>query len=510
MWGITRAALESWSAWSCQPGCPRSSPRSVCPAARCAWISRAHIESFDRRFRNGEREGYGADLSSPALGSDRIPFLADADQRITRITGIASYRINLGALATDALGDVGVGSLGLGLGLTNRITIFGRIPLVRTRVQNTMDLNSASADAGLNPGQASHLTFFQDFDAALATLSGKLAAGDYDADPGTRALAEATVADATALRTDLFGLLSDPATASPVVPTVASTAGAAMLGRIGALQSTLASSLAVPGFTVAPDLPAAPLDENGLRQVLTGPLALRIDEAQVTFRGDAEAGAAITLVDGWDRGSRRGGFRAALSALVRFPTGVRERSDHPLDIGTGDGQTDVQVDLTTDLGAGSFGARLAGSYVRQLASDIQTRVVAPGLLVGPQRLAFVRRDPGDIVSVNVLPFFRLAPKLALQAGVQHWSRKSDQVAYRSPADALAGIDASVLAEETATNATVMSVGMTYSNPGRFGAGGSGLPLDAGWSYERVLRSGGGRVADAHRVRARFRMYFGLW
>ncbi len=469
-----------------------------------------YIESFDRRFRNGEREGYGADLSSPALGSDRIPFLTDADQRITRITGIASYRLNLGALTTDALGDVGAASLGLGLGLTNRITIFGRIPLVRTRVQNTMDLNSASADAGLNPGPAGQATFFQDFDAALATLSEKLAAGDYDADPTTRALAEATVADATALRTDLFGLLADPGTASPVVPTAGSTAGAAMLGRVGALQTTLASSLAVPGFTLAPQLPAAPLDEDGLQQVLSGPLALRTDESLVTFRGDAEAGAAITLIDGWDRDGRRGGVRAALSGLVRLPTGVRERSDHPLDIGTGDGQTDVQVDLTTDLGAGAFGARLSGSYVRQLPADIQTRVTAPGLLVGPERLAVVRLDPGDIISVNVLPFFRLARTFALQAGVRHWSRKADQVAYRSPADALAGIDASVLAEETAANATLMSVGMTYSNPGRLGAGGSGMPIDAGWSYERVLRSGGGRVTDPHRVRARFRLYFGLW
>ena len=469
-----------------------------------------YIESFDRRFRNGDREGYGADLSSPALGSDRIPFLTDTDQRITRITGIASYRINLGALATDALGDVGAGSLGLGLGLTNRITIFGRIPLIRTRVQNTMDLNSAAADGGLNPGATGQLPFFQDFDAALATLSGKLAAGDYNSDPATRALAEATLADATALRTDLFGLLSDPGTASPVIPTTGSTAGAAMLGRIGALQTTLASSLAVPGFTVSPALPATPLDENGLRQVLTGPLALRIDESVVTYRGDAEAGAAITLIDGWDRDGRRGGFRAALSGLVRLPTGLRERSDHPLDIGTGDGQTDVQVDLTTDLGSGAFGARLSGSYVRQLPSDIQTRVAAPGLLVGPQRLAVVRRDPGDIISVKVLPFFRLARTLALQAGVQHWSRKTDQVAYRSASDALAGIDASVLAEESAANATLLSVGMTYSNPGRLAAGGSGMPLDASWSYERVLQSGGGRVTDAHRVRAGFRMYFGLW
>lgn len=468
------------------------------------------IETYDRRFRNGQRESYGADLSSPALGSDRIAILSDADSRIGRIIGNSAYRLNLGALTTDAMADVGTGFLGLGLGLTNRITVFGRIPLVRTRVQSKYGLNSTNADGGLNPGEDSQLPFFQDFDVALTTLASKLAAGDYDANPATRALAEATLAEATTLRADLFGLLADPATASPVIPTTTSGAGGAVLARVTALQSTLASSLNVPDFTLAPTLPAAPLDENGLRQVLTGPLALRIDESKVTFRGDAEVGAAVTLIDRWDRGSGRGGFRTAISGLVRLPTGVRERSDRPLDIGTGDGQTDIQVDLVTDLGAGALGARLAGSYVRQLPSNVQLRVAPPGVLVGPDRLAFVRRDLGDILAFTVQPFFRLARTFALQAGVQHWSRKVDQVSYRSPADALPGVDPSVLAQETAANATVLSVGFTYANLGRLRPGGAGLPVDAGWTYERILRSGNGRVPDAHRVRARFRMYFGLW
>ncbi len=469
------------------------------------------LETFDRRFRNGQREGYGIDLSSPALGSDRIPILVDADARIGRIIGNAGYRLNLGLLTTDALADVGTGSAGLALGLSDRITIFGRIPLVRARVQTTTDLVSSSADGGLNPGQAGQLPFFQSFDAALASLSGKLAAGDYDADPATRALAEATLADATALRADLFGLLADPATASPVVPTSSSGTGTAVLARVAGLQNTLSSSLSVPGFTLAPALPAAPLDEDGLRQVLTGPLALRVGESSVTYRGDAEVGAAFTLMDSWDRGTRRGGIRTALSALVRLPTGLRDRGDTPLDIGTGNGQTDVQVDLVADLGAGAFGARLGGTYVRQLAADIQVRLAPPTQpFVGVDRLTFVRRDPGDVIAITVQPFLRLARTLALQAGVQHWSRKVDQVSYRSPADALAGVDPGVLAQETAANATMLSVGVTYANPGGLGAGGTGLPVDASWSYQRVVRSGNGRVPNTHLVKGQFRLYFGLW
>jgi len=469
------------------------------------------LETFDRRFHNGLRESYAADLSSPALGSDRIPILPDADARVGRIIGNASYRLNLGDLTSDALADVGKGILGLGLGLTNRITIFGSIPLVRTRVQPLLQLSSINADAGLNPGEASQLPFFQNFDAALATLSSKIAAGDYNGNPAQRNLAEATLAEGTALRSDLFGLLADPATASPVVPTATSGTGTAVLTRIAGLQNTLASSLSVPGFTVAPVLPPDPLGEDGLRQVLADPLALRVGESRVTFRGDAEAGVALTLVDSWDRSTRRGGFRAAVSGLVRFPTGRREQTDRPLDIGTGDGQTDIQIDLVTDLGAGQFGARLAGTYVRQLPANFVARVAPPSQpFVGPDRLTLVRRDPGDIIAIDVRPFYRLARTLALQAGLQHWTRKTDQVSYPSPADALPGVDASVLAEETAANATLLSAGITYSNPGRLRRGGTGLPVDASWSYERVLRSTKGRVPDTHRVRAQLKMYFGLW
>jgi len=469
------------------------------------------LETFDRRFLHGNRESYAADLSSPALGSDRIPSLADADARVGRIIGNASYRLNLGGLTTDALADVGKGSLGLSLGLTDQITLFGRLPLVRTRVQPTTRLNPASADAGLNADEATHAAFFGGLDAALATLSSKLAAGDYNADPARLALAQATLTAGTVLRGDLFGLLADPATASPVVPTSTSSTGAAVLTRITDLQNTLASSLDVPGFTAVPTLPTDPLGDDGLGQILAGPLALRVGQSGVTFRGDAEAGAALTLIDRWDLGARRGGFRLAVSGLVRFPTGRIDQTDRPLDIGSGDGQTDIQVDAVADLGAGRFGARVGGSYVRQLASDVLARVTGPGQpFVGPDRLTRVRRDPGDVLALEARPFYRLARTLALQVGVQHWTRKADQVSYSTSGDALPGVDASLLAEESGANATVLSVGITYANPGGLRPGGTGLPVDATWNYERVLRAGSGRVPDSHAVRGRLRLYFGLW
>jgi hypothetical protein len=418
------------------------------------------------------------------------------------------------ARATDAHADVGTGFLGLSLGLTGGITVFGRIPLVRSRVQSAYSLDPTLADAGLNPGEETQLPFFGELDAAVATLSARLAAGDYNGNPAQLALAQTTLADATSLRGDLFALLADPATASPAIPTDASAAGTAIDARIVALQTTLSTGLGISGFSLTPNLPTAALTESEFTQMVTsptGPIALRLDESTVSFRGDAEVGAALTLIDRWDQGPGQGGLRVAIAGLVRLPTGRRDQTNHPLDIGTGDAQTDVQVDLMTDVGVGRFGARLRGTYLRQLASTLDFRVTAPSQpFVGPDRLRLVRRDPGDVLTFGVHPFFRLARTLALQAELNHWSRGTDDYAYSSAADALPGIDANVLAEDSKVNATALGVGITYANPGGLRRGGKGLPVDASWHYERVLRSSGGRVPNAHVMRGQLRIYFGVW
>jgi hypothetical protein len=473
------------------------------------------VETWDHRWLDGERAPLGTDLSSPAAGSDVIPSLSDADARIGRITGLTGYRLNLGALSADALADEGRGSLGLALGLTRTITIFGNVPLVRTRVQTTYALTSTTAsDAGLTPGTDAQVTFFGQFDASLATLSQRLADGDFDGDPALKARAASTLQDATALRDDLFGLLVDPLTASSFVPTATSTAGTAVATRLSALQTTLASDFGVAGFSELPTLPTAPAATADLLAALSDPsgaTALRLGETKLTFRGDAEAGVALTLVDHWDRARGRGGVRAAVEGLVRFPTGEVARPDRVLALGTGDGQTDIELRMTADLGAGRWGIRAEGMYNRQLAADYLLRVAPPTQpLAGLDLLSAVRRDPGDVVRIAVRPFFRLAPTFAIEGTAMHWSRGEDEVSYLTADDEIPGVDASVLAQDSKSSATVLGIGITYSSAGKFREGGRGLPVDASWGYERIVRTSGGIVPDRHTFRARFRAYFGIF
>ncbi len=472
------------------------------------------LETWDSRFVDGEAEPLGSALSSPALGTSLLPSLAGAESRVRAITGLGSFQFNLGTLSADVFADRGFAMFGGSLGLTRAITIFGRMPLVRSRIQPTLDLSGTGANAGLNPGADAQDPFFQQFDVALTTLSARIAQGAYDGDPALRAAAEAALAAGTALREDLFGLLADPESASLIVPTATSDAGAAIGSRVSTLQTTLSTTLGVEGFTTAPALAAAPMTGAELEAFLSdpfGPVGLRTDDALVSFRGDAEAGVAVTLADRWDRDTNRGGFRMAVEGLIRFPTGERARTDRLLALGTGDGQTDVEVRGTVDLGRGNLGVRLEGGYNRQLSGDIVARVAPPGQpFPGPDLLADLTLDPGDVVTIAARPFFRIARTIAVIGSIEHQSRGEDEVSYRDPAGAIPGVDAAVLGEGTDASATIASIGITYSNPGGLRPGGRGLPVDAGWSYERVLRASGGIVPDVHRLRARFRLYFGIF
>jgi hypothetical protein len=472
------------------------------------------MEIWDHRWRDGTREPLAADLTSPALGSDLLPTLADADARVGRITGQSGYRLDLGALSSDAQAEDTRGYMGLALGLTRKITVFGRIPLVQVRTEVHYAVQpTPGADGGLTPGTASQEVFFQQFDASLAGLGARIAGGDFDGNPALKAQAQSTLQAGTALRDDLFGLLADPSTLSPFVPIATSQAGQAIDTRVTDLQATLANDFGVSGFSTTPSLPDALATTEQLVAALSdfSGLGLRPGGSKVTFRGDAEAGLAFTLVDRWDRSGHHGGFRTAVEGLVRFPTGRLAQPDRVLGLGTGDGQTDLEARITTDLGAGRWGLRAEGTYNRQLAADYIFRVAPPTQpLAGLDRLSAVHRDPGDIVSLAVRPFFRLTPTFALQGLATYWSRGTDQVSYLTAADEIPGVDASVLAQDSKATASMLGFGVTYSSLGRLQPGARGLPIDASWSYERVVRSTGGIVPDRHVMRARFRFYFGLF
>jgi hypothetical protein len=480
------------------------------------------LDGYDEQFVGGVAGELGSDLASPALGSDRIPTLADADERLARITGNPSYRLNLGAFPVTADAARTVGVVGAAVGVTSRITVFGRLPVMRTRLTLATPFDSTASAAGVNPadpflggaGAAQTDAFLGAFDVALVQLQQRISAGAYDGDPAQRALAEATLADGIGLRGDLGGLLLEPGTAAPFIPTATSAAGAAVTARIRGIQTTLSSQLGVTGFEQLPALPEQRVSQDQLTTFLTsdaGPIRGRLDEARFSQRGDAEVGFTFTLVDGWRSDARGTGIRAALTATGRFSTGFRERSIRFLDLGTGTGHSAAEATLTTDLGFGRFGARLVGSYERSFSADYVARVTPPAQPYAPfTALRTVTAEPGDVVFLSAQPFLRLTPPIAITAGLSHWRRARGTVAYATEADSIPGVSAAVLADDSKVSATVFRAGVTYAAAGARGPDGRGLPLEASWIYERVVDASGGRVPKVSRVRADVRLYLRLW
>lgn len=476
------------------------------------------LESVDRRYLDGTLQEFAADLGSPALGSDRLPALGDADARLTRITGDAGARLDLGNLSATAQGSRSVGVIGLAVGLTSRLTVFARLPLARARVTPILKLDPATSNAGLNPadpvfgtagGAAQTAGFFQDFGTALADLQARLQSGAYDGDPTLKALAQSTLTTGTSLRDDLFGLLGDPATTSAIAPTAASPLGAAVLARIQALQTTLAGSLGVAGFASTPALPDAGLTQDQLTAYLTqanGPIQGRLDNTPLSQRGDAEVGGVWTLVDRWNDDARGTGFRAALTGVARLGTGFPARANYFLDLGTGTGHGALGGAVTTDIGVGRFAARLTAGYLRQLAGNQVVRLTSPDQPYARfDRLVTVRVKPGDVLTLGAHPMIRLLPSFGIQAGIDYRRESDDVVSYANPADSIPGVPASLLSIDSGMGVTTFSAGLTYARPGK-----TGLPLDASWTFEQVIAGTGGRVLKTQTLRAGVRLYHRLF
>jgi hypothetical protein len=300
-----------------------------------------------------------------------------------------------------------------------------------------------------------------------------------------------------------------------LLPTASSAPGAALLAAIQQLRADLAAA-GISSFTAPLNLPTARAGMDDFTAYLVdpaGPIAGQPldDTPYFTLLGDIEVGAAIALVNRFPASRIGSGFRAVLDATVRLPTAELDRPDRFLDLGNGDRQLDVDVNLTTDVALGRFGLRMAGGYNLQLAGTQSRRVSAPDQPIAPAAtLAQVRRDPGDVIRFSARPFLRLATYLSLYGAVDYWSRGTDQYGYLAGQTPIEGVDVNVLAAGSKADALLVSGGISYSHSGENKLGILKLPLDASLRYERIVRSGTGIIPDASTVRVDLRLYTRLW
>ena len=471
------------------------------------------FDYWDRRYLDGIRQDAAGDFIRNPFDGAFVPALAADEAALRRITGVPAHSLSLGGSTGSMQVSVGTGNIGAAYGLGSRLTIFGNVPIVRVRVQNVFALDSTGATAGFNPAHPAFgnsaeggqtATFLNQLDAALGTVAANLAAGAYDADPARKALAQQTLTQGTTLQTDLKALLLG----ATFLPLAGTAAAAAITTPIESLRATL-TTLTGPGFDAAPAFPTARLSGAAFEGFATdpgGPIASSPFQAPILqYLGDVELGAAFAWLD--RRPPAGLGLRSVIQGTVRLRTGRLDLPQNFFDRSTGDRQSDLQADLVTDLFRGGVGARITARYVHQLPGRVTSRIAPPDQpFASAGATAELERNPGEIVELGVEPFIRIAPTLALLAGVRRWSKGADSYAYTRSQEPIDGLSPDLLAIGSRENATLLSASLSFAHDGIRKDGSTGLPMDAALRWELVIGSSLGRVPQRHTVAVQLRLY----
>ncbi len=473
---------------------------------------------------SGERVPLGADLTRDS-GAELVPGLEGLSSALTTLLGSASA-LRLGpTTALVSHNEVRV-PLAIDVGILDRVSVGLTLPLVRNTLEADLRVGSrAAADLGANPAYTSS-TAVTAFLQTLSTRTGEaqaLATERCGLDPSS-----AGCAAASGLASALEGgraALNSAYDASALFPATGTTAGDALLAWAAGLDASLtAEGLADLGST--PPLAAAVMDTDGFQSMLSNPNGPFAAAPLASYGGrwglgDVEVRAAARLLQG-ERLDSLGApafmWSVTATGAVRLPTGSADSTGIFLDRGRDDGQLDAEVGVFGSLIAGRLGLRGRATYTRQQSGQVDRRIAPFGqVLSGKGDVATLDWDPGDGLSLEIEPAYRLDPALSLALSYLFVSRGSDRyssVAGILPTDGVSFPqsrfydDPSLL--DVGTEVRLHELGGTLTYRSR------GLPETTSGGFETFLRvrkavsGSGGRVPAGVRAEFGLRLVRQLW
>lgn len=486
------------------------------------------LEMYDERYSNdanGAATGtvvpFRAELARP-LDASGLGLVADLQERLRAATGATALTLSFGALQPRAEARRISVPVRLDLGLGSRLQLSVMVPYVQTRVV-AYPAVVGGANLGLNPalgdtalaGRTTELV--AQFGSASAALQAALAA--CATNPGASPAcadpqgALATDAAAQAFASAIASIyVSEDGGGSPLVPVAGSDAAAAVAERIAAYRAAYAAlgidaiaERAGPANAAPPTLPDY---DRVIGDFGYGALTSRSRYGI----GDVEVGGRLLLLDGFGAprealtSAGRVRMRATATALVRLGTGATDDPNDLLDIGIGDGQHDVELGLVSDVAVGRVFVTVGARYGIQLAGDVEVRASASNdVLVPPEALITVSRDPGDYLELEVTPRYALGRHLSVGAQYHYRTKGADH--YDVPGD-----EALAAALERTTEAYEHRVGagITLSTLADWARGRVGVPLEVSYLHSRVVSGGGMLTNRTGRDEVMVRLYLGLF
>jgi hypothetical protein len=275
------------------------------------------------------------------------------------------------------------------------------------------------------------------------------------------------------------------------------------LGGIGAPMAFATDWVDEPIFWLIPETAASGIQGRALGSV-----------KGLWHAGDVEVSATARLLDGGARDSTGAAtgftYRVLGTFLARLPTGLTDHPDVFLDVGTGDGQTDLEGRLLGQLTISArLGIQAGARYGTQRPRRLLRRVAPPELVLAPLATRhLVEWTPGAYFGVEVAPALRISDELTVSAEYRAFRKYRDR--YELAGSSVgASVDPAVL--EIESGATLHEVGGAL----RFDALARGLrpgvrPLQLSLRWLRAVAGGGGQTPVTTQVELGVRLFQRLW
>ena len=436
------------------------------------------IETWDAAFWNGARRPLGWFLSGDSAGGT-IPAVSRLQQDVRTAGALPGFIASLGRGALVVRDERRTLPVTLEFGVTRRLAIGVMVPVVQVRVREHFRLDSATANLGANPrttfgNDSLYANFFTEFDTSLARLDQNIATNHYGCPGSPECTAAQTLsAQGHAVRDALYRSVYGAGSGgyAPFLPTDSSDAGKAIAANITQIQQALAADTA-PGFTHGFLLPSQRLDgatfDGLLGDQTAGFGSHAFADTPRFYRwwlGDAELSATYRAVV-------TPHYVAALSGVLRLPTGHQDSPRDPLDLSAGDHQRDLEARVTQELVLGRFWVNLSLRGAQQ-AAGVRERLVAPvtAFFASPASAAALHWDPGDYVAADVAPMYRFNRFFAAGVTAGVFTKGRDAYTFRTAQDSVnlasrlgAPTPAGILDAGTAVRYTRLGVTASYTGP----------------------------------------------
>lgn len=502
--------------------------------------------SFNERYGmdtpgrpDGALEPLGINFTLDTIGVRQFPDLDSLQRGLRLLTGNPDFGLTLGNTRVNLNDRVAAIPFVIDAGLSQRFSIGIQIPYVKTTssVFFGVNTNQREGNLGFNPALANataagvNTTMFNQFTAAAAQLSASLAACQGSTAPqcaplnAQRGNAQALIASSSGFAVGVNEIYST----SPFVPITGTDAQLAIEARVAAFRALYASFGVNSITSTGPFAAQNRLTLPDAQTILSDPaFGVAADPLQTTTRGhigDIDVGGKFLVFDSFGNSSKARmspeglNFRASVGGVVRLPTGQSDSPNNFIDIGTGNGQTDLEGRLYADLLVGNhFWQSFVVRYNDQLADNQFMRIIdLPDKELAPlYRRQKVRRDLGNAFEFETSPRIVLNDFFAVSG--QYLYRRKGQDHYTGtfaiPA-AVTGfaditLDASTLDLETETTEHRLGGGISFSNLFAFEEGKAKIPFEVTYLHWQTVRGAGGNQSKFFTDQIQLRLYARLF